>query len=271
MKGYEARETDRQFLPMLPVCARIDGRSFHTFTRGFKRPFDELLSELFRHTTKALVKETGAVIGYTQSDEISLVLHAPDPDSQIFFEGKIFKLTSVLASIATAAFNGMLMRHVYTHPDDVPSAVSKLATFDCRVWQVPDRWEAVNTLLWREKDAIKNSISMAASSVYSHAELEGKSGAEKQEMLFKKGINWNDYPKWAKSGTYYRRSTAARTLTPEELAVIPEKHRPPATEQVLRSDIVAWPFELGKISNKVEAVFGDVKPVLLSDLAAEKA
>ena len=265
MKEYEARETQRTLLPMLPVAVRIDGRAFHTFTRGFKKPFDQSLSEMFRAATKELVKESGAVIGYTQSDEISLILHQDDPKSELFFDGKIYKLTSVLASIATAAFNKMWLTYLVDHQSDIDDKVWKLATFDCRVWQLPNKWEAVNMLLWREKDARRNSISSAAQAVYSQLELHGKSASEQQEMLFQKGINWADYPKWAKTGTYYRRRQIERELTPDELSRIPEKHRPAPGTKLLRSDIVEWPYELAKVENKVEAVFDDAPPVFYAN------
>lgn len=265
MKEYEARETQRTLLPMLPVAVRIDGRAFHTFTRGFKKPFDQSLSEMFRYTTKMLVKESGAVIGYTQSDEISLILFQEDPKSELFFDGKIYKLTSVLASIATAAFNKMWLAYLVDHQSEIDDKTWNLATFDCRVWQLPTKWEAVNMLLWREKDARRNSVSSAAQAVYSDKELHGKSSSEQQEMLFQKGINWADYPKWAKTGTFYRRRQVERAPTAEELARIPERYRPAENAKVIRTDIVEWPYELGKVENKVEAIFDDATPVMLAD------
>lgn len=262
MKEYEARETQRTLLPMLPVAVRIDGRAFHTFTKGFKKPFDLSLSEMFRYTTKILVKEAGAVIGYTQSDEISLLLLQESPKSELFFDGKIYKLTSVLASIATAAFNKMWLTYLVDHQSDIDDKVWTLATFDCRVWQLPTKWEAINMLLWREKDARRNSISSAAQSVYSVRELCGKTSNEQQELLFQRGINWADYPKWAKVGTFYRRQLVERELTDDERAKIPEKYRPEPGIKVTRTDIVEWPYELGKVANKVEAVFDQAPPIL---------
>jgi tRNA(His) 5'-end guanylyltransferase len=108
MKSYEARETDRRFLPTLPVYARIDGRGFSAFARGLDRPFDTRMTELMILTTEALVEETQARIGYTQSDEISLVWLAERADSSIFFDHRIAKMTSVLAAYATAAFTRAL-------------------------------------------------------------------------------------------------------------------------------------------------------------------
>lgn len=265
MKAYEARETQRTLLPMLPVAVRIDGRAFHTFTRGFDKPFDAALSETFQYATRVLVKESGAVIGYTQSDEISLILYEENPKSQLFFDGKIYKLTSVLASIATAAFNSMWISQRARLEKVVGMRSVDFATFDCRVWQLPTKWEAVNMLLWREKDARRNSVSSAAQSVYSDRELHGKSSSELHEMLFQKGINWNDYPKWAKTGAFYRRRTSERIPTLEELERIPAKYRPAEYAKIIRTDIVEWPYELAKIENKVEAVFDDAPPILYSE------
>jgi len=265
MKEYEARETQRTLLPMLPVAVRIDGRAFHTFTKGFKKPFDQSLSDMFRYATKVLVKETGAVIGYTQSDEISLILYQEDPKSELFFDGKIYKLTSVLASIATAAFNKMWLTYLVDHQSDIDHKVWQLATFDCRVWQLPTKWEAVNMLLWREKDARRNSVSSAAQSNYPSTQLRGKDSKQQQEMLAAAGINWDDYPKWAKTGTFYRRRQVERELTPTELEGIPEEHRPAPGVKVIRSEIVEWPYELGKVRNKVEAIFDDALPVLYAE------
>jgi len=261
MKEYEAMETGRTLLPLLPVAARIDGRAFHTFTKRFKKPFDEDLHAAFVYATDQLLRESGAVIGYTQSDEISLILYQENPKSQIFFDGKLYKLTSVLASIATAAFNEFLGKSL-----SVP--LVKPATFDCRVWQLPTKYEAVNVLLWREKDARRNSISSAAQAHYSNKELHGKSADEQQEMLFQKGINWADYPKWVKTGAFYRKQTVERELCPDDFVAIPEQHRPPPGSKVLRTDVVEWPYELSKVVNKEEAIFDNAPPVFNSASAA---
>ena len=108
MKMYEHREVGRRAMPRLPICVRIDGKTFSRFTRNLARPYDERLSELMVHTAEVLVEKTGARIGYTQSDEISLILYSDSPNSQVYLDGRIMKLTSILASIATAAFNARL-------------------------------------------------------------------------------------------------------------------------------------------------------------------
>ena len=111
MKMYEGIEAQRAFMPGLPICVRIDGRAFHTFTRGMQRPYDKAMADAMIETTKYLVQQTYACIGYTQSDEISLVLR---DDAEPLFGGRISKLTSVLASMATAKFNEVIHK---TYPE----------------------------------------------------------------------------------------------------------------------------------------------------------
>ena len=249
MKDYETVETSRRFMPLLPIYARIDGRCFSDFTRGMERPFDNAMSRMMIDTTKYLVEETHARIGYTQSDEISLVWAQDSYDSDIFFCGKAQKMVSVLASLATAKFNSLC----------TPELREKLPTFDCRVFQLPNRVEAANAFLWREKDAAKNAISMAARSFYSHKALHGKSGSEMQEMIFQKGQNFNDYPAFFKRGTFVRRVTELRHMTDEELARIPEKHWP--KEPVMRSRIVELDMPIfTKVSNRVSVIFDGAAP-----------
>lgn len=218
MKWYERRYTEQVVLPMIPVICRIDGKSFHTFTKGLERPYDQRLSQLMVDTTKFLVEETGARCGYTQSDEISLCWLTDDPKSEIFFRGKLFKLISVVGSMTTAFFNKRL-------PDSIPEKADQLAMFDSRVWEVPLYYEASNYFIWREQDATRNSISMAAQSLYSHKNLHKKSGSEMQEMLFQKGINWNNYPRFFKRGTYVRKRVVERPFTVDEMESLPPKHR----------------------------------------------
>lgn len=255
MKAYEAREVDRRFLPMCPVYARIDGRNFSAFTRGMERPFDLAMTELMIATTEALVEETHARIGYTQSDEISLVWLAERSDSSLFFDHRIAKMTSVLASYSAAAFMYRLLGSGHSHRANL------CPHFDCRVFQLPTRAEAANVFLWREQDATKNAISMAARSVYSHAALDHKSGPEMQEMLFAKGINFNDYPAFFKRGTFVRRETVWRGFTDEELARIPEKHRPAADGQIQRSAVVRLEMpRFGGVTNREAVIFDGAEP-----------
>jgi tRNA(His) 5'-end guanylyltransferase len=258
MKLYEKEWAGRKFLPLLPVCARLDGKCFSTFTKGLDRPYDKGLSDLMIDCTLHLVEETNARMGYTQSDEISLVWFSDDIKSQIFFDAKIQKMTSVLSSMLTAYFN----RHLQWA---CPSKINDFALFDCRVWQVPNKVEAANTFLWREMDATKNSISMAASHYYSHKKLMNKNGDEKQEMLFQKGVNWNDYPSAFKRGTFVQRKKVCRPFTKVELCRLPSNHDARKNPDLIieRSEVKALevpPF--GKVTNRSEVIFDGADPIL---------
>ena len=208
---------DQTLLPTIPVIARLDGRAFHTFCTGLRRPFDERFSNLMIDTTSFLVSETGALCGYTQSDEISLVWVAGSLKEQIFFDGRLLKMVSVLASMTSAYFT----KHLEVF---LPEKQDMLAMFDCRVWNVPLDYEAANYFIWREGDATRNSVSMAAQSKFSHKALHGKGRSEMHEMLFQKGINWNDYPQHFKRGTYVRKRIVERPFTTDEVDSLPEKH-----------------------------------------------
>lgn len=199
MKFFESQETNRVFMPTLPTLARLDGRSFHTFTKGMKRPYDETMHNMMVETTKYLVHNTSAIIGYTQSDEITLMWHNDNPNSQIFFNGKVIKMVSALAASSSVKFNQLVAQHY-------PQYSERMPTFDARVWQVPNIDEAMNVFLWRERDCTKNSISMAAQSMFSQKQLHGKHGNDMLDMMLnEKGINWNDYPSWCKRGSYVKK------------------------------------------------------------------
>ncbi|MBU1221590.1 tRNA(His) guanylyltransferase Thg1 family protein [Myxococcota bacterium] len=265
MKLYEQHEAGRRLLPLLPVCARIDGKGFSKFTKGLKRPYDERLSELMRLTTGYLVKETQACIGYTQSDEISLIWYNDDFRSTIFFDGRLQKMVSVIASMTTAFFNAHLS-------ENIPEKAGHLALFDCRIWQVPNLQEAANTLLWREFDATKNSISMAARHYYSHDVLHKKTGEEMQEMLWQKGINWNDYPDFFKRGTFIQKRIITRAFTSDEIQKLPPKHKARTNPELIieRTEIQRLempPFS--KVTNRVEVIFSATTPQI-STLNPEK-
>ena len=256
MKLYERAEAGRRFLPLLPICARIDGKRFSAWTKGLERPYDRRLSELMIAVTTALVEETQAVIGYTQSDEISLVFHSEDLARQTFLDGRVLKLASILASMATAHFNAGLATRL-------PERSDRPAIFDCRVWTVPTREEAANVLLWRERDASKNSLSMAARAHYPHQRLENARGPELHELLHGVGVNWNDYPAFFKRGTFVRRETVRRPFSVEEIETLPPRHAArenPALE-IERTQVRAIDMpSFGSVSNRVAVVFEGAVP-----------
>lgn len=256
MKGYESHQTTPRAMKRLPICVRVDGRAFHTFTRGLNRPFDEGFSQAMIETCKFLVGETHAKIGYTQSDEITLVFWDSSYKAEPLFGGKFFKLTSVIASLTTGKFMSLI-------PELMPSKVGKIPSWDARIFQVPDLSEATNLILWRWIDARKNSISMAAQAHFTPRQLHGVSMDERLDMLEQeKGIIWSDeFPDHMKWGTFVQRRTVDRELTAEELDRIPERHRPKGP--ITRNDYVELdlpPFI--DIENRVEVLFEGAEPTL---------
>ena len=173
---------------------RIDGKAFHSYTRGLKRPFDEQLIADMDATAAFLCKNIqGAKFAFVQSDEISiLITDFDDLATSAWFDNNIQKMVSVSASLATAKFNELR-----------PSG--KLAFFDSRVFQVPNKSEAENYFIWRQQDTVRNSISSVAQSLYSAKELHGVTSNEMQELIFQKGINWNDYDSDLKRGRLIKR------------------------------------------------------------------
>lgn len=201
MKSYEFVETGRKAMKYLPICARIDGKGFSKLTKNLERPYSIEFHKLMVDTCAYVAKKSNANIGYTQSDEMSFVYYDNTTDGQLYFDGKIMKLTSVLCSLATAYFNKNMHR--------VPKLGDQLAEFDCRVWTVPNTVEAINTLVWRESDATKNSVSMAAR--HYEKNLFGLNQPQMQDLLHRHGVNWNDYPDFFKRGTYIVRVATCMT------------------------------------------------------------
>lgn len=249
MKAYEAVETARKFDAMLPIYARIDGRSFSRFTKGMDRPFDARMTAAMVETTKHLVHETHARIGYAQSDEISLVWLADGPESDVVFSGKLQKMTSVLASMAASKFARVCP----------PGYEDRMPHFDCRVFQLPSKEEAANAFLWRAMDARKNAISMVAQSKFSHKKLHGMDQKAMLAMLKEIGVEFEDFPESFRRGSFVRRFTVERLLADEELARIPEKHRP--TGPVMRNEmrVIQMP-PFNKVSNRVAVIFDGADP-----------
>ena len=221
MKRYEQAEAGRQLMPGLPVIARLDGHAFHTFTKGLKRPYDVRLSMAMIDTTIHLVDRYQADWGYTQSDEITLVFRPKEYEEFPMFSGKYQKMVSLMASTASVKFNECVAA-------SIPEKANESPEFDCRIWNVPDLNEVAECLRWRQMDAIKNSVSMAASSVFTDKELHGVNTKTRKAMLHSKGIIWDDYPEFFKQGTFVTRFVKMIPLDEETRMKIPEKHRPSA-------------------------------------------
>ncbi len=255
-KGFELAEAGRRAMRGLPLLARLDGRAFHTFTRDLKRPYERGMSMAMIETTRTLVQEMSALVGYTQSDEITLAWYeSSQSPSDYAFDGRFQKLASVLAGMASARFGQLLREHL-------PHKAGETPHFDCRVWQVPTLDDAADVFVWREDDATKNSITMAAGAHYSETELDGKTSGAKQELLWQKGINWNDFPAFFKRGSYLQRRPYDRTLTDEERARIPQAHRPPAGTTIRRAQVIELELPpVRKIANLSAVLFERADPV----------
>ena len=216
MKEFYENVPKTNLMRRTPVVIRIDGKAFHTFTRGFKRPFDEVLIKTMQETTKYLCENIqGCVLGYTQSDEISLILIDYQKfETSAWFDYEVQKMCSIAASMATMAFNKYFEKNVreysYIHDkqlstvrltDTYNRAIDKGAMFDARCFNIPKE-EVTNYIYWRQLDASRNSIQMVGQANFSHKELQNKSCSNIQDMLMEqKGINWNDFPTYRKRGT----------------------------------------------------------------------
>lgn len=205
----------------IPVIIRMDMKAGHTFTRGMKKPFDDIFVKTMQETMKYLCENIqGCVLGYTQSDEISLVLtDYAELTTDAWFGNNLQKMCSVSASMATLAFNKAfndnIVRYIDSHFDtdcDVTrdlaeytkiliNARNKGAMFDSRVFTIPKE-EVCNYILWRQQDATRNSIQSVGQANFSDKELHKKSTKDIQDMLMtQKGINWNDYATTLKRGS----------------------------------------------------------------------
>jgi tRNA(His) guanylyltransferase len=245
-------------IPTLPIIIRLDGNNFHNWTKGLRRPFDERLQKLMEYTTIELVKETNALVGYTQSDEITLLLYSDNRKSQVYHVGKKQKILSKLTGVCVNTFNEKRRELLPDH--------DKIANFDCRMYQTPSKMDAVNQFLWREQDATKNSISMLGRAYFSHNQLNNKNGSQIQDMLMlQHGVNWNDLPAKFKRGSYVFKEIMEGPLSLREIDELPPKHnaRTNPNLKVKRTRYLVdhtMPI-LSKISNKVEVFFKNDEPM----------
>lgn len=210
MKIFYEEVPKTRLMRRCPVICRIDGKAFHTFTKGFKRPFDDVLIMTMQETAKYLCENIqGCQLAYTQSDEISLLLIDYQRfETSAWFDYEIQKMCSISASMATMAFNRIFSETVSdlkvdnTKPMDRYFEVAYSgAMFDARVFNIP-REEVTNYFYWRQLDASRNSIQMVGQANFSHRELQHKSCNDIQDMLMtQKCINWNDFPTYQKRGS----------------------------------------------------------------------
>lgn len=234
MKQYEA-VNDRILVPKMPFIIRVDGKAFHTYTRGLKKPFDTILGDTMREVATKLCEEIpGAVLGYTQSDEITIVCKYTDRIvSQAWFNGRVRKIETIAASKATKWFNKLFTENVmnyeieirqkialykeasdidkdaYRKYDTVLRKKAGMAEFDARVFNVPE-WDCINNVIWRQQDAIRNSVEMVGHANFSTKELHKVNCEGIKKMLKEqRGIDWEkDFNCYQKYGAFcYRIET----------------------------------------------------------------
>lgn len=210
-ENYENR-SKTYLVRRTPVIIRLDGKSFHTFTKGFKRPYDEIFHTAMNNTLKYLCENIqGCKFGYTQSDEITLLLIDDDTlTTDAFFDYNVQKVCSITASMATLKFNQYLRENTEDYFMDhswdedylaiLSLAITKGAMFDSRCFNIPKE-EIENCFIWRQQDATRNAIQMLGQTNFAHKELQGKSCNDIQDMLMlQRGINFNDMPTEFKRG-----------------------------------------------------------------------
>ena len=250
MKTFYEQIPKTKLMRRTPVAIRIDGKAFHTFTRGFQKPFDEVLIKTMQETMKYLCENIqGCVLGYTQSDEITLILiDYKKLTSTAWFDYEVQKMCSIAASTATMYFNKKFVENYLDYlstlyPDltnesdkanyrNIVSAYeradNKGAMFDARCFNIPKE-EVCNLIYWRQLDAARNSIQMVGQANFSHKELQNKSCSDIQDMLMtQKGINWNDFPTNQKRGSCCIKTeqsvTEEATVTESQFGEDEEKH-----------------------------------------------
>jgi tRNA(His) 5'-end guanylyltransferase len=243
MKEFYENRSKHYLLRRVPVIIRLDGKAFHTFTKGFKRPYDEILHNTMNSTMKYLCENIqGCKLGYTQSDEITLLLTDYDTiTTDAWFGYSVQKMCSIAASMATLQFNKSLRDNFeeyfneHWHEEDymkqVLKAIEKGAMFDARCFSIPKE-EVTNCFLWRQNDATRNAIQMLGQCNFSHKELHGKSCNDIQDMLMtQKGINFNDMP------TEFKRGVCCYKTAKEDISIDFK------TKEETRSIRNAWIFD----------------------------
>lgn len=222
MKGYE-NITRNHLISRMPVILRLDGRAFHTFTRGFDKPYDKIFATAMERTMWYLCENIqGCVLGYTQSDEITLVLvDYQELNTSSWFDNNIQKMVSVAASMAAWKFVDAMSSFMYLSNQNNPSvyeaALNKGVAFDCRAFNVP-KDDLLNCVLWRIKDCVRNSVQALGQAHFSHKELHKKSTEDIITMVKQKtGILWNNLPLSQKYGSFCVKSTNGFVIAEKEV------------------------------------------------------
>ena len=219
------------------IIAHIDGRSFSKMIKNkFQKPFDRDFINMMNETASYLCAMVqGVHLAYVQSDEISLLIKKNTPESDVFFGGRLCKMQSIIASLATAKFNQLMAAKtiqnnmyeitlmdfedtedtVYSPSDCVDTVLNMaLCQFDCKVWDVDTANDAMAWFLFRNIDCIRNSKQQAAQTYLPHNVLLGLDSDTQIKMLLdEKGVDWNSFSGGEKSGRLIYREKEEKTHT----------------------------------------------------------
>lgn len=242
-KKYESMN-QQYFMDGLPIMVRLDGRGFSKFTKDMDKPFDDNFKECMLAAATECLKESNAIVAYTGSDEITLII----PANSNYFGYRKSKIETILASTATAAF-------IVRLAELMPKKVIGLPKFDARAWQYPTTQLCLDSLLWRETDCTRNSLSMVCQKYFTQRQLEGAGTKSQHDMLHSIGVNWADYPDHYKRGTYLAKRDKEFELEKEIWDRIPERNRS-STNKFMRRVIVDLKMPpIQKVQNLYEVIF----------------
>lgn len=254
-KFYEKNISPEKMIVWCPIILRFDGNRFSQWTKWLNKPFDENLTKLMQETTKFLIQETWALVWYTQSDEITLILYNENETRNLYHNWEKQKILSKLTAKLVDFFNNKRKELLPNH--------KKTAIFDCRIYQVPTLYDAYLQLLWRENDAIKNSISMMAYSIFDSSSLLKKSSIQKILMIKQSGKgDWTKLPSKYRKGSYFKSSITKTKFTHQELEQLPPNHNAKKDPNLLIERKTIIELDVPDLNS---SSYQDIEPLLFSE------
>lgn len=239
--GKEMKAHERNVPDYIPdnesILIRLDGRAFHSFTRGLERPFSHVLRECMLETTKHLAKTFNAKLAFVQSDEITLLIGYKVDEGEHMFRGKRDKLISLSSAEATLFFNDQIR-------EKIPEKARMRPQFDSRITRCSNPEVPMLNFRWRQMDCVRNAIAMIAQAHISHSQLQGKNIQTQVQMLKDLGIEYESFSEFERLGTFVRRIRVDKELTQEQLDRIPESKRPAPGTMFSRADHIVETFDM---------------------------
>lgn len=263
VKAFEDVENDRCFAPNSFLLARVDGRAFHTFTKGMSKPVDLWVLNSMIQATIDVAADFKSRLAYVQSDEATFCWHYESSSTEALpFNGREQKLCSSIA----AGFSSAFMNALITSDPQRYLNLGRVPSFDCRIWEVPGWGAQVDAFFWREKDAVKNAVSTAACTVASAKELAGLKHRERLALLEARGFDWEGLPLAFRCGAYVRRISRMCEIDAEIIAKIPhDKRLAPGTlfmrhETAIDSNLLS----INQLYNECEFLVHGIEPHIRS-------